>query len=113
MTGYLQSAGGTAVNVTLCLAVYNVAASSLANTSGDLRQTPIGSPVSVTAQAAAGSPSPASFGFNLGQAVSIASTSSDQPRLGFAIWLAASAGTDVALVYDHPSFSSQVTLIEQ
>jgi type II secretory pathway pseudopilin PulG len=113
MTGYLQSAGGTAVNVTLCLAVYNVAASSLANTSGDLRQTPIGSPVSVTTQAAAGSPSPASFGFNLGQAVSIASTSSDQPRLGFAIWLAASAGTDVALVYDHPSFSSQVTLIEQ
>lgn len=68
MTMFMQSAGSTAVNVTLCAGVY-IQPGGLPGTVTTLLPpavTQIGATVSVSAQATAGAPTPVSFGFNLG-----------------------------------------------
>ena len=75
--------------------------------------TQIGATVSVNAAVAAAVPTPVSFGFNLGGATALSSTVLSQLRIQLVVWLAASAGTDVGIVYDHPYASSQLSLVEQ
>ncbi len=114
MTMFMQSAGSTAVNVTLCAGVYIQPGGLLGTVTTLLPPavTQIGATVSRSAQATAGAPTPVSFGFNLGQAATLTSTPGSPVRIELVVWLAASAGSDVALVYDHPYMSSQMTLIE-
>ncbi|MHB8658311.1 MAG: prepilin-type N-terminal cleavage/methylation domain-containing protein [Solirubrobacteraceae bacterium] len=115
MTLYLQSASGVAVNVTVCLGVYIEPTGLLGSLVNLLpaNVTPIGAAVSVNARAGASVPTPASFGFNLGSGAAITSSLTNQAKIQVVVWLAASAGTDVALVYDHPYFASEISVIEQ
>jgi hypothetical protein len=100
------------VNVKLCLAVMVVPTGLLGNLTGSLLgTTQVGATVMANVQASAGVPTPVSFQFNLGSTAAVTSTVLNQVRLQLVVWLAASAGTDVALVYDHPEFASQVELI--
>ena len=115
MTAYLQSASGVAVNVLLCGALY-IAPSGLLGTVVNLlptHVTQIGVTFGVNASAGAAVPTPVSFGFNLGAGAALSSTLLNQVRIELVVWLAASAGTDVGLVYDHPYASTQLTLVEQ
>ena len=112
MTAYLQSASSVNVSAKLCLAVYIVPTGLLGSLTGSLLgTTQVGATVTADVQASAGVPTPVSFQFNLGSAAQLSSTVLNQVRIQLVVWLAASAGTDVALVYDHPQFASQVELI--
>jgi prepilin-type N-terminal cleavage/methylation domain-containing protein len=113
MTAYVESASGVAVNVKVCVGLYIVPGGVLGVLTGNLLGSRIGVAASADVQAAAGVPTPVSFQFNVGQAAQISSNVSNIARIEVVVWLAASAGTDVALVYDHPQFASQVELMAQ
>ncbi len=115
MTLYMQSTSGVAVNVLVCAGVY-IQPTGLLGTLVNLlppHVTQIGASVGANATVSAAVPTPVSFGFNLGSAATLSSTALNQVKLQVVVWLAASAGTDVGLVYDHPYASSQLTVIEQ
>jgi hypothetical protein len=112
-TLYMQSATGVAVNATICLGIF-VAPQSILG----LISTP---PVEVGAVALANVniptvPTPVSFNFS--GAFGTTNGQNDTytfvagKRIGFRVWVAASAG-DIALAYDHPSFQSVVQVNSQ
>lgn len=108
MTLYSQTAGGVAAGVTLCLAIYDVGG-SIAN----LIATPpvrLGVVAYTVAQWPT-QPTPISFGFDFltGGTVSVAAGR----RIGARLWVAASSGSDIAAMYDHPSFASVLQLNSQ
>jgi Tfp pilus assembly protein PilE len=111
MTTYLQSGTGVAVNATVCMGLYVVPGGLLGSLAGNLLAQPIGATVSASVTAAAGVPTPVSFNFNVGSTASVSSTILNLARVELVVWVAASAGTKVSLVYDQAQFASQVTLV--
>jgi hypothetical protein len=96
------------------VALYIVPGSGvLGNLLGNLLGTQIGVTASADVQVAAGVPTPVSFQFDVLSATSANVNIPGLARTELVVWLAASAGTDVALVYDHPQFASQVELMAQ
>jgi hypothetical protein len=112
-TLYMQSATGVAVNATICLGIF-VAPQSILG----LISTP---PVEIGAVALANVniptvPTPVSFNFSGAFGTTNGQNNTYTfvagKRIGFRVWVAASAG-DIALAYDHPSFQSVVQVNSQ
>ena len=108
MTLNTQTLGGTAGSVTLCVAVYDVP-NSITNL--------ISSPptllgvVSYTLSQwpTAATPISFTFGFLSSGTVTLASGH----RVGLRIWDSSVSGSDIAVVYDHPSYVSELELESQ
>jgi hypothetical protein len=111
MTAYLESGSGVSVNATVCLGLYIIPGGVLGTLSGNLLSHPIGATVSASVSASAGIPTPVSFNFNVGQAAAVSSTILNVARVEVVLWVAASASTNVSLVYDQAQFASQFTLM--
>lgn len=105
MTLHTQTAGGVSASVTLCVAIYAMGA-NIANLVS-LPPTRLG----VVAYAVAEwppAPTPLSFSFDFvtGGTISVASGQ----RIGVRVWVAASSGADLVLLYDHPEYPSVLQL---
>ncbi|MCW2991914.1 MAG: hypothetical protein JWM73_2508 [Solirubrobacterales bacterium] len=105
MTLFTQSAAGVTAGVTLCLGIYDVG-NSIAN----LIATPpvrLGVVAYTVAQWPT-TPTPVSFSFDFitGGTITLASGH----RIGARLWVDATAGTDIAAMYDHPSYASVLQL---
>jgi hypothetical protein len=109
MTVYTQTANSFAATVTLCVAIYNYPPSIL-----NLLQLPplrLGV-VAYTSVVTPTVPTPLSFTFNfLGAGVTKTMVAGD--RIGVRVWIAASAATDAAIIYDDPKFASVLQLNTQ
>lgn len=105
MTVHSQTAGGIASGLTLCLAVYDVGG-SLTNLMAN-PPTRLGV-VSYTVAQWPTTPTPVSFSFDFitGGSITVAAGR----RLGARLWVAGGSGTDIAVLYDHPSRSSVLQL---
>lgn len=103
MTVHSQTAGGVTSGLTLCLAVYDVGG-SLTNLVAN-PPTRLGV-VSYTVAQWPTTPTPVSFSFDFITGGSI--TVPAGHRLGARLWVA--GGTDIAVLYDHPSRSSVLQL---
>jgi prepilin-type N-terminal cleavage/methylation domain-containing protein len=107
MTLNSQTAAGVTASVTLCLGIYE--SGSITN----LISTPpvrLGV-VSYTVAQWPTAPTPISFSFDFltGSTVTVASGH----RLIVRLWLAATSGSDVAIMYDHPDYASVLQLNSQ
>jgi Tfp pilus assembly protein PilV len=111
MTAYLESTSSVSVSATVCLGLYIIPGGLLGTLTGNLLSSPIGAAVSATVTATAGVPTPVSFNFNVGQAAVVSSTVLNVARVEVVVWVAASASTNVAFVYDQAQFASQFTLM--
>jgi Tfp pilus assembly protein PilE len=111
MTAYLESTSGVSVSATVCLGLYIIPGGLLGTLSGNLLSQPIGAAVSANVTATAGVPTPVSFSFNVGQAAAVSSTLLNIARVEVVVWVATSASTNVAFVYDQSQFASQFTLM--
>jgi prepilin-type N-terminal cleavage/methylation domain-containing protein len=105
MTLFTQSTNGVTAGATLCLAIYDVGG-SIAN----LIATPplrLGVVAYTVAQWPT-TPTPVSFSFDFltGGTINLASGH----RIGARLWVDAGAGTDIATLYDHPSYASVLQL---
>jgi hypothetical protein len=109
MTLYTQTANSVAATVTLCVAIYDYPPNIL-----NLLQVPpvkLGV-VAYTTTETPTAPTPISFNFNfLGAGVTKTVVAGD--RIGVRVWIAASAATDAALIFDHPKFASALQLNTQ
>ncbi|MEA2161488.1 MAG: hypothetical protein QOD66_3868 [Solirubrobacteraceae bacterium] len=111
MTAYLESTSGVSVSATVCVGLYIIPGGLLGTLAGNLLSQPIGAAASATVTATAGVPTPVSFSFNVGQAAAVTSTVLNVARIEVVVWVATSASTNVAFVYDQAQFASQFTLM--
>jgi prepilin-type N-terminal cleavage/methylation domain-containing protein len=104
-TQTLNSASGS---VTLCVAIDDVP-SSVSN----LVAAPpkVLGVVSYTLASWPTSPTPLSFTFNFASAGGVAIPAND--RIGARVWVDPASGADIAAIYDHPSYASQLQLESQ
>lgn len=105
MTLFTQSTNGVVAGATLCLAIYDVGG-SIAN----LIATPplrLGVVAYTVAQWPT-TPTPVSFSFDFLTAGTINLAAGH--RIGARLWVDAGAGTDIATLYDHPSYASVLQL---
>jgi hypothetical protein len=109
MTLHTQTANGVSATVALCIAIYDYPPNIL-----NLVQAPpvqLGVVAYTSAQAPT-APTPLSFSFNfLGTGVT--KTVLTGHRIGVRVWVAASAASDAALIYDHPKYASALQLNTQ
>lgn len=108
MTLNSQTVQGVSARVTLCVAIY-AAGNSIANMIA-VPPTRLG----VVAYSVAEwptAPTPLSFSFDFLSSGTISVAAGK--RIGVRVWLAAESGTDVALLYDHPSHTSVLQLNSQ
>jgi hypothetical protein len=91
--------------------LYIIPGGLLGTLAGNLLSQPIGAAASATVTATAGVPTPVSFSFNVGQAAAVTSTVLNVARIEVVVWVATSASTNVAFVYDQAQFASQFTLM--
>ncbi len=109
MTLYTQTANGAAASATICVGLYVVPASLL----GLITVPPVQlGALAYTAVAWPGAATPVSFNFNfLGTGTTRLVAAGN--RIGVRVWVAASASTDLTLIYDHPQFASELQLNSQ
>lgn len=102
-----QTAGGVTAGVTVCLGIYDI--SSIDN----LVATP-GTRLGVVAYTVADwptQPTPLSFSFDF-LATGTTTVAKDH-RIGARLWVDPSSATDIAAIYDHPSYASVLQLNSQ
>jgi hypothetical protein len=105
MTLFTHAAGGVTATVTLCLAIYDVGGSI-----SNLVATPpvrLGVVAYTVAQWPT-TPTPVSFSFDFLTSGTISLAAGH--RVGARLWVDASAGADIAALYDHPSFATVLQL---
>lgn len=111
MTDYLQTSSSAAVSANLCVGLYIIPGGLLGTLTGNLLAQPIGAAASVSLTVAAGLPTPVSFNFNVGSSAAVTSSLTNLERIELVVWVAASSGTNVSLLYDQLQYASQVDLI--
>lgn len=105
MTLNSQSFNGTSASVTLCVGIYTTG-SSIANLIA-VPPTRLGV-VAYTVAEWPTTPTPLSFSFDFLSSGTIQVAAGQ--RIGVRVWVAAESGTDIALLYDHPSYTSVLQL---
>ena len=109
MTLFTQTSSGVAASATICVGLYIMPASLL----GLITVPPVQlGVVAYAALAWPGVPTPVSFNFNFLGAGTTQLVAAGN-RIGVRVWIAASASTDVTLIYDHPQFASALQVNSQ
>jgi prepilin-type N-terminal cleavage/methylation domain-containing protein len=108
MTLNTQTLNGASGSVTLCVAIDDVP-----NSISNLVASPpkVLGVVAYTLASWPTSPTPLSFTFNFSSSGSVSVPAGD--RIGARIWVDPASGADIAAIYDHPSFASQLQLESQ
>lgn len=108
MTLNTQTLNGAAASVTLCVAIDDVP-----NSISNLVASPpnVLGVVAYTLASWPTTPTPVSFSFNFSSSGGVTVPAND--RIGVRIWVAAASGGDIAAIYDHPSYVSQLQLESQ
>lgn len=109
MTTYVESATGSPVNATMCMALYALPTGPVVGNA--LTGTQIGATFSASISAAAGVPTPVTFDFNVGSGT-YALASTGLARVEVVLWFT-NTSSAVNLVYDQSQFASQVTFLLQ
>jgi hypothetical protein len=109
MTLHTETASATGTNVTACVGIYNVPANLLTLSTAPPTQLGV---VAYTSAAWPNAPTPVSFHFNFLGAGNTSVVPAGN-RIGVRIWIDPSSSADVTLIYDHPSFVSELELNAQ